>query len=137
MHDETVEQPQYDAQTRRDQQRYRKGCARINLQAFLAGFLQRIAQTTDISWTYPALQNAFVLQVLRDAVGFAGCEMIRRTVGFAHVYDLDSIVQDDLRAQVLQRVLRQAQTLILSRQQVRRIDDLLTLVSSGMDAAGT
>jgi 5-methylthioribose kinase len=106
-------------------------------QAFSSGFLQRMAQTTDISWTYPALQNALVLQVLRDAVGFAGCEMVRRTVGFAHVYDLDSITQDGPRAQAMQRVLQQAQTLIMSRHQVRRIDDLLTLISSETDASGT
>lgn len=106
-------------------------------QAFSTGFLQRMAQTTDISWTYPALQNAFLLQVLRDAVGFAGCEMIRRAVGFAHVYDLDSIAHDELRASALRLVLQQAQILILSRHQVRQVDDLLTLVSSVVDAAGT
>jgi len=36
--------------------------------------------------------------VLRDAVGFAGCKMIRRVVGIAHVEDFESIADLDARA---------------------------------------
>lgn len=31
-------------------------------------------------------------QAFEDAAGFAGCEMIRRTIGLAHVADLETIV---------------------------------------------
>lgn len=38
------------------------------------------------------LKNAF-----EEAVGFAGCELIRRTIGLAHVADLDEITPFDKR----------------------------------------
>jgi 5-methylthioribose kinase len=37
------------------------------------------------------LQNTF-----QEAIGFAGCEVIRRTIGLAHVADLDSIEQREV-----------------------------------------
>ena len=32
-----------------------------------------------------------------DTLGFAGCKMVRRIVGIAHVEDMDSIADADLR----------------------------------------
>lgn len=35
--------------------------------------------------------------IFEEAIGFAGCELIRRTIGLAHVADLDTIVPFDKR----------------------------------------
>ena len=39
----------------------------------------------------------FFKALLADALGFAGCKMIRRLIGIAHVEDMDSIEDVDLR----------------------------------------
>jgi len=44
------------------------------------------------------VQQQFLAAVWRDSVGFAGLKMIRRVVGIAHVEDLESIRDKDLRA---------------------------------------
>ncbi|MBO9129875.1 S-methyl-5-thioribose kinase [Bacillus sp. 165] len=51
--------------------------------------------TKTKEWLPSVLQHIF-----EDAVGFAGCEIVRRTIGLAHVADLDSIEnkEDRLRA---------------------------------------
>lgn len=50
--------------------------------------------TKEKQWLAIVLQNIFA-----DAVGFAGCEIIRRTIGLAHVADLDGIVDGKRRIQ--------------------------------------
>lgn len=50
--------------------------------------------TKEKQWLAIVLQNIFA-----DAVGFAGCEIIRRTIGLAHVVDLDGIKNKSRRIQ--------------------------------------
>lgn len=44
-----------------------------------------------------ATQGAFMASLLADTLGFAGAKMIRRVLGVAHVEDLESIQDKDLR----------------------------------------
>jgi 5-methylthioribose kinase len=53
------------------------------------------------------LQNIFT-----DAVGFAGCELIRRTIGLAHVADLDGIANKETRIQAKKQALSLGKELI-------------------------
>ncbi|MDX8362681.1 S-methyl-5-thioribose kinase [Cytobacillus sp. IB215316] len=55
-------------------------------------------------------------QAFADAVGFAGCEMIRRTIGLAHVEDLDRITPHERKIQVKSTALEVGRTLIVNRQ---------------------
>ncbi|MDR4410643.1 S-methyl-5-thioribose kinase, partial [Bacillus anthracis] len=50
------------------------------------------AYTNDKQWLPIILQDIFT-----DAVGFAGCELIRRTIGLTHVADLDAILNQETR----------------------------------------
>ena len=45
-----------------------------------------------------AAQAAFMAQLWRDSVGFMGAFMIRRVVGIAHVAELKSIADADIRS---------------------------------------
>ena len=54
-------------------------------------------------------------QTCEDAIGFAGCEIIRRTIGLSHVADLDEIANDTTRIQAKQHALQLGKTLILNR----------------------
>lgn len=60
-----------------------------------------------------AAQDAYLNDVLlSDALGFAGMKMLRRVVGIAHVEDLDSIEDPDVRAKCERHALEIAKTFI-------------------------
>lgn len=67
-------------------------------------------------------------KVLADAVGFAGCELIRRTIGLAHVKDLDSIEDNDKRISFKKQALQTGRELILKREQTASIKDLVEIL---------
>jgi 5-methylthioribose kinase len=66
-----------------------------------------------------ALREAAIAQwreaVWRDALGFAGAEIIRRILGLAHVADFESIADPVLRAEREARALRFARGLLVDR----------------------
>lgn len=71
----------------------------------------------------------YVLEkVLTDAAGFAGCELIRRTIGLAHVKDLDSIEDTENRINFKKQALKTGRALILQRQETASIDDVLQIL---------
>ncbi len=66
-------------------------------------------------------------QIWHDALGFAGCEMIRRIIGLAHVADFEAIIDTDRRAQCERRAITLAQRLLLERSRCRGISELTAL----------
>jgi 5-methylthioribose kinase len=65
-----------------------------------------------------------------QALGFAGCEMIRRILGLSHVEDFDSIAQPDRRAACELRALALARSLLIERAAYRRIEDVTAAASA-------
>lgn len=65
--------------------------------------------------------DRFLDKVLEDTIGFAGCEVIRRTIGLAHVADLDSIDNLTLQVQLKARALKLGAILIKQRTQLKSI----------------
>ncbi len=70
----------------------------------------------------PYAQISGVLQdVLHDAkieaIGFAGCEVIRRTIGLAHVADVDELPLER-RLDAKRHALRLGRALIVQREQL-------------------
>ncbi|MUG43855.1 S-methyl-5-thioribose kinase [Paenibacillus woosongensis] len=49
----------------------------------------------DIMSKTPGYQDLYIDQIRKDAIGFAGCKVIRRIVGLSHVADIDTI-EDEL-----------------------------------------
>ena len=70
------------------------------------------------SWLEGDFRNSFLHSVFQDALGFAGCEMIRRTIGFAHVLDLDSIPDEAKRVQAEREALELGRALILKHHHI-------------------
>jgi len=60
-----------------------------------------------------AAQTAYLQRIFKDSLGFAGAKMIRRIVGIAHVADLESIEDKDVRASAEKKSLVLARQLIL------------------------
>lgn len=73
-------------------------------------------------WLQELLHVIFI-----DAVGFAGCEVIRRTIGLAHVADLDGIADKQTRIEAKRRALQLGRALILQRHSLRRVQDIRLL----------
>ncbi len=67
-------------------------------------------------------------QIWHDALGFAGCEMIRRIVGLAHVADFEAIVDPDRRAACEQRAILLARELLMKRSQCTSMSQLTAWV---------
>jgi 5-methylthioribose kinase len=60
-----------------------------------------------------AAQVSYMRRLFVDSLGFAGCKMTRRILGLAHVEDLESIADPDLRATCEKRALRLARLLTI------------------------
>jgi 5-methylthioribose kinase len=83
----------------------------------------------------PADEHAFALErerafseMLADTLGFAGTEIIRRIVGFAHNLDFESIQNPDLRARLELQALTFARSLIVEANSFKTMDDVLTRI---------
>jgi len=56
-----------------------------------------------------------------DSIGFAGCELIRRTIGLAHVADLDSIKDEQTRLAAKRNSLELGKVLIKQRKEITNL----------------
>lgn len=63
--------------------------------------------------------------VLSDTLGYAGAEIVRRIVGFAHILDFESIDDPDLRSRLERRALAFARELIVTPQGFTGIENVL------------
>ncbi|WP_226668445.1 S-methyl-5-thioribose kinase [Metabacillus litoralis] len=84
------------------------------------------------AWTNDAIEifsktDGYVEHVLseifEEAVGFAGCEIIRRTIGLAHVADLDKIEPTSKKISTKQLALRLGSELIKNRKSLTKPED--------------
>ncbi len=67
----------------------------------------------------------FILEkTFEDAVGFAGIEIIRRTIGLAHVADLDPIEPFEKKIEAKQRALHLGSKLVKNRQTIKTTADI-------------
>lgn len=65
--------------------------------------------------------------IFEEAIGFAGCELIRRTIGLAHVADLDTIVPFDKRIGRKRLALETGTAFIEKRSEFKTITDVIEL----------
>lgn len=78
----------------------------------------------------------YLLGLLHDSQGYAGCKMMRRVIGLAHVADLESIADPVLRAAGERLVLEIGQQLILKREKTHSVSDLTSVVKEIMKNQG-
>ncbi|WP_139490536.1 S-methyl-5-thioribose kinase [Brevibacillus dissolubilis] len=70
----------------------------------------------------------YVSQVLQDSVGYAGCKTLRRVIGLAGVADLNTIENDEVRAEAERLSLAIGEALILERKNIKEASDITALV---------
>ena len=119
----------HDAEDSTGQQAYLLEQAEQLWQQFSETFSELMnRETQDPALENNLYQQRFLQQVFSDAAGYAGCELIRRTVGLAHVADLDSISDAGIRAQCQRNALKLGRELIMQRAELNNISQLLNLV---------
>jgi 5-methylthioribose kinase len=101
---------------------------------FELGFRAQLEHSNSISWRSKLFQDELMLEILRDTTGFAGCEMIRRSVGFAHVFDVDSIQDNQKRVKVLEMNLEIGVKLIKNHQHILNFSELENIVREVIEA---
>ncbi|MDK2374118.1 S-methyl-5-thioribose kinase [Serratia fonticola] len=82
----------------------------------------------DATLALPGYAEQFLQQVWTDAVGYCGTELIRRTIGLAHVADLDSITDAEMRAECQRNTLNLGRALIVNAPHIEHIDALLARI---------
>ncbi len=73
-------------------------------------------------------KDDYLGRLIQDTIGYAGCKMMRRVIGLAHVADLESITDPKIRAKCERLALEIGQQLVLKRESIYRIADLTALV---------
>lgn len=107
---------------------------RLNdLRALWLSFSERFLQlardeTQDSALAEEGYAAQFLQVVWHDAVGYCGAELIRRTIGLAHVADLDGIKDDAMRADCQRHALSLGQKLILTAPQIDDIESLIARI---------
>ncbi|KFK92366.1 MULTISPECIES: S-methyl-5-thioribose kinase [unclassified Serratia (in: enterobacteria)] len=84
--------------------------------------------TRDVALALPGYAEQFLQQVWQDAVGYAGTELIRRTIGLAHVADLDNITDPEMQTECQRRALNLGRALIANAAHVEHVDALLARI---------
>ncbi|MGG1400154.1 S-methyl-5-thioribose kinase [Bacillus salipaludis] len=72
--------------------------------------------------------NHVFSKYFEDALGFAGCELIRRTIGLAHVADLDRIEDENVRLTAKRKSLELGRLLIKQRKEIKGLTEFITAV---------
>ncbi|QPB84921.1 S-methyl-5-thioribose kinase [Pseudoalteromonas rubra] len=85
---------------------------------------------TDSTLQAPGYTALFLRDVLQDAIGYCGSEMIRRTIGLAHVSDLDEIEDEQARLLAQRLALEVGEQLILNARSCQSKDACYQLIIS-------
>ena len=68
--------------------------------------------------------DTFLRELLQDTFGYAGCKMIRRVVGLAHVADIDGIADDALRNRAQRAALAIGTSLVKHHRKASSIEEM-------------
>ena len=69
-----------------------------------------------------------IQEIWEDALGFAGCEIIRRTIGLAHVKDLDGIEPFENKIMAKKKALYLGEQLIVGRKNIKSVNEILSIL---------
>ncbi len=90
--------------------------------------LLHASQTSEEMAKTEGFFEIYLRNILQDSIGFAGCKMIRRIVGLAHVEDIDSISDKAIKTAAQELALRIGRELIMERQRFDSIEAVSAVV---------
>ncbi len=114
---------------RRKMQIYLLDTISVCLREFYVNWLSLAQQDTkDLALQASGFAEHFLISVLQDSVGYCGSELIRRTIGLAHVADIDEIEDEQTRLLVQQQALLLGEQLILNAKNCQSVEDIYQLI---------
>ena len=81
-------------------------------------------------WPSLMFKQRYLRQLLQDTAGFGAAEIYRRTIGLAHIVDIDSIPDDAIRAHAEHLACDVAYRWLMKRAEFLTIDDLISQLES-------
>lgn len=75
-------------------------------------------------------KTKFVKNILKDSVGFAGCEMARRVFGVAGVEEIREIEDITLRHEAEGLALGIAKVFVMKHDEIQRVDEILEIIKN-------
>ncbi|WP_297196446.1 S-methyl-5-thioribose kinase [uncultured Pluralibacter sp.] len=85
-------------------------------------------KTRDAALAVPGYAALFLASVWRDAVGFCGTELIRRSVGLSHVADIDTIADEEMRHACLRHAIALGRALVVLAPRIDSVEALIARV---------
>lgn len=73
-------------------------------------------------------KKRFIKNIIKDAVGFAGCKMGRRVYGVAGVEEIRGIDDKDLRAEAEAMALKIARVFVMEYDEIESIDEIVEII---------
>jgi 5-methylthioribose kinase len=129
----------YSARDNKDYQEWLLKCAMTVLRLFEEKFLLKLNSTTQNALT-PAqyfdgmegarenLHEIMMKKIMSETIGFAGCKMMRRQMGVAHILEIESIEDPKTRAEVEKAVIKLAREFVLNYEKLDNINDIFDTV---------
>jgi 5-methylthioribose kinase len=90
-------------------------------------------KATEIVAKYDGFKDYYLGVILKDASAITGLELIRRTVGLAHVKDLTSIADFDSRVQAEKICLTIGKSFILNRDSMKTGEDFVKVIQEATE----
>ncbi len=78
--------------------------------------------------TTPGYKDIYMQKILQDSVGFTGCKMIRRIIGLAHVADIHTIADLNIKEKAERMALSIGKSLIMHHRKATSILELIDIV---------
>jgi 5-methylthioribose kinase len=75
-----------------------------------------------------SFKEEFMLQILRDSVGFAGCKMARRMFGIAGVADIREIEDKAIKDKAIGMTLDIAKTFVKNNTKIENIQEVMNII---------
>jgi 5-methylthioribose kinase len=80
----------------------------------------------------PGYRELYMKRLLQDTIGYAGCKMIRRVVGLAHVADIDKIGDAAAKEKAQRLALQIGRALVMSGRNADSFDTVLRIVKGSL-----
>jgi 5-methylthioribose kinase len=74
-------------------------------------------------------QSIYVEQLLRDTIGYAGCKIVRRVIGLAHVADIDKIEDASAKERAQRLALSIGKALIKHHRKAASFDEVINIAT--------
>ncbi len=117
-----------DTDARRSYRQWILDSMRETWQVFEQEFLSLWESEGNADWPSPGFRRRYMRQLLQDTAGFGAAEIMRRTIGMAHVHDFWTIKDNAVRAAAEEIALKAARRWLMERHTFESFEQLIAAI---------